>query len=72
LIPYAPYLVGLLNGSFCAVLSLGLAVIFGMLDIINFIHGAPYMIGAFVAYFFLGYAGVGHCCWRRSWSASAA
>jgi branched-chain amino acid transport system permease protein len=42
-------LVGLINGSFYAVLSLGLAIIFGLLNIINFAHGAQYMLGAFVA-----------------------
>ena len=46
-------LVGLINGSFYALLSLGLAVIFGMLNIINFAHGAPYMMGAFAAYLLL-------------------
>jgi branched-chain amino acid transport system permease protein len=50
---YAQLLVGLINGSFYALLSLGLAVIFGMLNIINFAHGAVYMMGAFVAYFLL-------------------
>jgi branched-chain amino acid transport system permease protein len=44
-------LVGLINGSFYALLSLGLAVIFGMLNIVNFAHGALYMVGAFGAYF---------------------
>ena len=43
-------LVGLINGSFYAMLSLGLAVIFGMLKIINFAHGAQYMFGAFVGF----------------------
>jgi branched-chain amino acid transport system permease protein len=43
-------LIGLINGSFYALLSLGLAVIFGLLNIINFSHGAQYMLGAFVAY----------------------
>ena len=57
---YAQLLVGLINGSFYALLSLGLAVIFGMLNIINFAHGALYMMGAFVAYFFLEYAGLGY------------
>ena len=42
-------LVGLINGSFYALLSLGLAVIFGLLRVINFAHGAQYMLGAFVA-----------------------
>jgi branched-chain amino acid transport system permease protein len=50
---YAQLLVGLINGSFYALLSLGLAVIFGMLNIINFAHGALYMMGAFMAYFLL-------------------
>src|SRR6201999_809979 len=57
---YAQLLVGLINGSFYALLSLGLAVIFGMLNIINFAHGALYMMGAFVAYFLLEYAGIGY------------
>ncbi len=47
---YSQLLVGLINGSFYAVLSLGLAVIFGMLNIINFAHGAQYMMGAFIAW----------------------
>ena len=46
-------LIGLINGSFYALLSLGLAVIFGLLNIINFTHGAQYMMGAFVAWFML-------------------
>src|SRR6201999_2621234 len=50
---YAQLLVGLINGSFYALLSLGLAVIFGMLNIVNFAHGAFYMVGAFTAYFLL-------------------
>ena len=50
---FAQLLVGLINGSFYALLSLGLAVIFGMLNIINFAHGAVYMMGAFCAYFLL-------------------
>jgi len=50
---YAQLLVGLINGSFYALLSLGLAVIFGMLNIINFAHGALYMMGAYCAYFLL-------------------
>ena len=44
-------LLGLVNGSFYAMLCLGLAVIFGLLNIVNFAHGALYMIGAFVAWF---------------------
>ena len=47
---YGQLLVGLINGSFYAILSLGLAVIFGMLNIINFSHGAQYMLGAFIAW----------------------
>ena len=59
---YAQLLVGLINGSFYALLSLGLAVIFGMLNIINFAHGALYMMGAFCAYFLLNnyYFGIGY------------
>jgi len=47
---FGQLLIGLINGSFYALLSLGLAVIFGLLNIINFTHGAQYMLGAFVAY----------------------
>ena len=50
---FGQLLLGLINGSFYALLSLGLAVIFGMLNVINFAHGALYMMGAFVAYFLL-------------------
>ena len=57
---YAQLLVGLINGSFYALLSLGLAVIFGMLNIINFSHGAQYMMGAFAAYLLLQYSGLGY------------
>jgi branched-chain amino acid transport system permease protein len=57
---YAQLLVGLINGSFYALLSLGLAVIFGMLNIINFAHGALYMMGAFCAYFLLNVTGIGY------------
>src|SRR5258708_17095621 len=57
---YAQLLVGLIHGSFYALLSLGLAVIFGMLNIINFAHGAVYMMGAFVAYFLLNVMGIGY------------
>ena len=52
--------VGLINGSFYALLSLGLAVIFGLLNIINFTHGAQYMLGAFVAWMLLNYLGIGY------------
>src|SRR5512140_2745459 len=57
---FAQLLVGLINGSFYALLSLGLAVIFGMLNIINFAHGAVYMMGAFAAYFLLNVLGIGY------------
>jgi branched-chain amino acid transport system permease protein len=57
---FGQLLLGLINGSFYALLSLGLAVIFGMLNIINFTHGAQYMVGAFTAFFLLQYAGLGY------------
>jgi len=57
---FGQLLLGLINGSFYAILSLGLAVIFGLLNIINFTHGAQYMLGAFVAWFLLQYLGVGY------------
>ena len=53
-------LVGLINGSFYAMLSLGLAVIFGLLRIINFAHGALYMFGAFIGYLMLVHLGIGY------------
>jgi branched-chain amino acid transport system permease protein len=53
-------MLGLVNGSFYAILSLGLAVIFGMLNIVNFAHGALYMVGAFFAWMLLDYAGVNY------------
>ena len=53
-------LVGLINGSFYAILSLGLAIIFGLLNIINFTHGAQYMLGAFGAYLLLNKLGLGY------------
>ena len=55
---YGQLLIGLINGSFYALLSLGLAVIFGMLQIVNFAHGAFYMMGAFAAYFLLKLLGL--------------
>jgi branched-chain amino acid transport system permease protein len=57
---FSQLLLGLINGSFYAVLSLGLAVIFGMLNVINFAHGAQYMIGAFVAWISLNVFGVNY------------
>jgi branched-chain amino acid transport system permease protein len=53
-------LVGLINGSFYALLSLGLAIIFGLLDVVNFAHGAQYMLGGFAAWMLLTYLGVGY------------
>ena len=57
---FGQLLIGLINGAFYAMLSLGLAVIFGLLNIINFTHGAQYMLGAFCAWFLLQYFGVGY------------
>ena len=57
---FGQLLLGLINGAFYALLSLGLAVIFGMLNIVNFAHGALYMVGAFVAYFLLNLGGLGY------------
>ena len=57
---FGQLLLGLINGSFYALLSLGLAVIFGMLNIINFTHGAQYMMGAFAAYLLMQYLGIGY------------
>jgi branched-chain amino acid transport system permease protein len=57
---FGQLLLGLINGSFYAILSLGLAIIFGLLNIINFTHGAQYMMGAFVAWMLLNYAGVNY------------
>ena len=53
-------LLGLVNGCFYALLSLGLAVIFGMLNIVNFAHGALYMVGSFFAWMLLNYAGLNY------------
>lgn len=55
---FGQLLLGLINGSFYALLSLGLAIIFGLLNIINFTHGAQYMMGAFVAWMLLNYLGI--------------
>ncbi|MBM3376062.1 MAG: branched-chain amino acid ABC transporter permease [Betaproteobacteria bacterium] len=57
---FGQLLIGLINGSFYALLSLGLAVIFGLLNIINFTHGAQYMLGAFCAYLLLEWLGLGY------------
>ena len=57
---FGQLLIGLINGSFYALLSLGLAVIFGLLNIINFTHGAQYMLGAFTAYLLLTKLGIGY------------
>ena len=57
---FGQLLLGLINGSFYALLSLGLAVIFGMLNIINFTHGAQYMMGAFAAFLLLRHTGIGY------------
>jgi len=57
---FGQLLIGLINGSFYALLSLGLAVIFGMLNIINFAHGAQYMLGAVAAFLLLQYTGIGY------------
>ncbi len=53
-------LIGLINGSFYAMLSLGLAIIFGLLRVINFAHGAQYMMGAFAGYLLLATFGIGY------------
>jgi branched-chain amino acid transport system permease protein len=57
---FGQLLIGLINGSFYALLSLGLAVIFGLLNIINFTHGAQYMMGAFCAWFLLNKLGLNY------------
>jgi branched-chain amino acid transport system permease protein len=57
---FGQLLLGLINGSFYALLSLGLAIIFGLLNVINFAHGALYMLGAFVGWGMLHYAGIGY------------
>lgn len=53
-------MIGLVNGSFYAMLSLGLAVIFGMLNVVNFAHGAFYMMGAFFSWMLLNFLGIGY------------
>ncbi len=57
---FGQLLIGLINGSFYALLSLGLAVIFGLLNIVNFAHGALYMVGAFLAWIALDSLGIGY------------
>lgn len=57
---FGQLLLGLINGAFYATLSLGLAIIFGLLNIINFAHGAQYMMGAFMAWLLLNYLGIGY------------
>ncbi len=57
---FGQVLLGLINGAFYALLSLGLAIIFGLLGIINFAHGALFMMGAFVAWMLLNYVGIGY------------
>jgi len=57
---FGQLLIGLINGSFYALLSLGLAIIFGLLNVVNFAHGALYMTGAFAAWFGLSELGVGY------------
>jgi branched-subunit amino acid ABC-type transport system permease component len=64
---FGQLLIGLINGSFYALLSLGLAIIFGLLDIVNFAHGALYMVGAFAAWIALDALGIGY--WP-AWSSS--
>jgi branched-chain amino acid transport system permease protein len=57
---FGQLLLGLINGAFYAMLSLGLAIIFGMLNIINFAHGALFMMGAFVSWMLLNYLDIGY------------
>ncbi len=57
---FGQLLLGLINGSFYAILSLGLAIIFGLLNVINFAHGAQFMMGAFVAWLLLTQTGIGY------------
>jgi branched-chain amino acid transport system permease protein len=57
---FGQLLLGVINGSFYAVLSLGLALIFGLLNVINFTHGAQYMMGAYVAWLSMSYAGINY------------
>jgi branched-chain amino acid transport system permease protein len=59
---FGQLMLGLVNGSFYALLSLGLAVIFGLMGVVNFAHGAFYMLGAFAAYIGLQFVGVNYWC----------
>ncbi|MBD0413848.1 branched-chain amino acid ABC transporter permease [Oryzicola mucosus] len=55
---FGQLLIGLINGSFYAMLSMGLAIIFGLMHVVNFAHGAQYMLGAFVTWVLLNYLGI--------------
>jgi branched-chain amino acid transport system permease protein len=55
---FGQVLLGLINGSFYAMLSMGLAIIFGLMNVVNFAHGAQYMLGAFIAWLLLTYLGI--------------
>jgi branched-chain amino acid transport system permease protein len=55
---FGQLLIGLINGSFYAMLSMGLAIIFGLMNVVNFAHGAQYMLGAFCAWLLLNYLGI--------------
>ena len=57
---FGQLLLGLINGSFYAMMSLGLAIIFGLLNVVNFMHGAQYMMGAFTAWMLLQWLGIGY------------
>jgi branched-chain amino acid transport system permease protein len=57
---FGQLLLGLVNGAFYAMLSLGLAIIFGMMNIVNFAHGAQYMMGAMLAWVLLNFLGIGY------------
>jgi len=57
---FGQLLVGLINGSFYALLSLGLSIIFGLVNVVNFAHGALYMTGAFLAWIGLSALGIGY------------
>ena len=57
---FGQLMLGVVNGAFYALMSLGLAIIFGMLNIVNFAHGALFMLGAFTAWGLLNYAGIGY------------